>query len=250
MVGKPGAERRTASQVFRVSVGGLDVAADAIDRSEETRVSERYATIAELCAAQVAVFTSAIPEAEKNVRLEGKKAKPPTCNEVPAPATFTATKEFTSLHAVERFDGWARAQQLVVRTPSGFVLSPFAWKWDDPLDPGCPSIVRNETVEEARVENGHLIIRFGGTRMAMDPAWKSGSHDDGMRVGLVAGAMWCKDENRAMTCKDYSPAFNIPLGEKVQPNRDWAKRVPWSALPWKETVQFHIAPDGTLRKQG
>ncbi len=49
----------------------------------------------------------------------------------------------------------------------------------------------------------------------------------------------------------WNPQYQgLVFGTKVQPHWDFKKRVPWTALPWKDVRPFRITPQGTLQPQG
>jgi hypothetical protein len=151
--------------------------------------------------------------------------------------------------AARLFYGTGADTTLVVESPRGLALTPISWDFDDPNDPGCPSIVRNHSVIGARVDNGHLVILVSGSRQTYVQV-PDDSDDTGARGQLVQSVYWGKDDGHGISFRHHDPQYQFQLGQKIQPRGDKFKMVPWAELPWTHTRRFHIAPDGTLRLQG
>lgn len=250
VVGTPGKERRAGHEPLRVVTGSLDTPAPSFAFQDAFGATEGSAAdVAAACAAFVAAQASAKPVFETDPPLEPKE---PTCAEVPLPFAFAPSGAFRSVHVVARqtrFQGRGRA--LVVETPRGFFTSPFTWGVrDDPSDPGCPSIVREEDVEAVRVDNGQLVVVYAGTRGTWVDT-RNAPGDDGYREVLVRGAYWGRlDGAGALTFRHWNPQYQEALGHKTQPDGRRDKRVPWSALPWVDERPFHVDRAGALRIQG
>jgi hypothetical protein len=243
VVGRPGKETRRVDEPVRVAVGDLDAEPDGAQRIDQMpAVEHTYASVASLCAAYVAAVTKRRAELP---RKEDVGAREPSCREIKSPASIGGAGPYKSLRAVRLSDGIAEGNSLVVEGAGGFALTPVAWDWVDPDDPGCPSIVRGKALIEARVDNGYLVVVVAGERSTMvEP---TAPDDAGWRGQLVRTVFWAKDEGKGLVFRYYDPQFNPSLGEKMQPR---PKRLPWESIPWEHVRPFHIAPDGSLRIQG
>jgi hypothetical protein len=252
VVGKPGAEKRDPSDPLVVALRTLDQA-DGAPLGIETSLDIPAAkSIAALCAAWIPKQA----EVAKSVASGfGLKVGIPSCVEVPAPVPFTPAAPYKSVRALKLNDGLRSGTDLVVETARGFFLLNAMYQEIDPTDPGCPSIVRMESIEELRVENGHLLVVAAATRGSyVDPAPPD---EDGYRYALVRMALWAKDDGKTFVTRLWNPQFHGGLGEKIQPFGP-LKYVngaqvpvpsrPWSSIPWKDLVNFRITPNGTLQR--
>lgn len=250
VVGTPGKERRQGHEPLRVTTGSLDAAPPAFAFQDAFGATEGPAKdVAAVCAAFVAAQATAKPAFETDPPLVPKQ---PTCEEVPATFPIALGGPFRSVHVVARQTRFAGSgQALVVETDTGFYLAPFSWGVkDDPGDPGCPSIVREELVESVRVDNGHLVVTYAGTRGTWAEA-RTWPGDDGYRETLVRGAYWAKPDARGRPAfRHWNPQYQEALGHKTQPDGRREQRVPWLSLPWLDARPFHVDPSGTLRLQG
>ena len=219
VVGTPGTERRTEKEPHRVLVGSLDAEPGPLLEMENAPVPEAHRDLAALCKAFAKDVEATKSEHEETAKNHGLKLSPPTCAATAFSTAFTGDAAYKRVLAVRTFDGIQTETALVVEVPRGLVLAPISWSHDDPLDPGCPSIVRMDRVKSLRVENGHLVAVMSGTTTSF------GMDGRAFSVG-VDGATWCKDAGGKLACKTYMPQYNGDIGA------------------------FSIAPDGTIRQQG
>jgi len=172
----------------------------------------------------------------------------PSCSPHQLPVTFTGDATYRGVSALLVSDGLATHHLLVARLAAGYVATSVTWAWDDPTDPGCPSNVYPTTIESVFVQGGHLVTVIGSaTTMYVESKAGAAATEDGARGGLVRTVAWCKGGGRELRCRTHGPPTEQGLGWKMQPNRDWNKRVPWGALPWKDVQAFSIDEDGALR---
>jgi hypothetical protein len=220
VIGDPGKARRTAGAPLRVVIGSLDAEPAKLDGYDW---GDRYQIgpepdLPKLCAAYLRSLDASKAEREQTAATHDLKLETPSCAEAKLSVSFTGDGTYKRLRAVRVFDGMTASTRLVVELPRGHVMLPVWWSVDDPLDPGCPSIVRVRNLHAVRVENDHLVVVLGGYRSAYT--------DEGRYIDVsVPGVTWCKEAGGKITCKEYQPQFQGELGV------------------------FAIAPDGTLRKQ-
>ena len=176
--------------------------------------------------------------------LGAAEARPDArCELVRLHVAFRGDRQYRELRELRVFDGEARYSTLVVVGPRGVARVPLSWNVDDPTDPGCPSIVRPLALEQARVENGHLVlVALGVTAGWAEPL---GDDDPGMRdllVREVAVAKWVGDE---LVLRHYPQFAGPELGTKLRPTFD--SHLPWEVLPWSGRQEFVVLADGTLQ---
>ena len=252
VVGTPGREQRSVDDPLRVSIGSLD--AEPPDLSFETRDAALpgvYKDVAALCAAWERAQVANAAERKSLVdraRDSHLTVGAPSCREEAFAPAFRGDATYKSARAVRISDGVSQGHALVVELARGFALSGISWSWNDPFDPGCPSIVRDQEIGELRVENGHFVAAVDGERVTY--VTPTSETDDGSRDARVRGAAWCKDDGKELACRFYSPSMKPPLGSKVQPARSSRQRRPWSELPWIGMVPFAISADGMLHVLG
>lgn len=220
VVGDPGKERRAAKDPVRVRVGGLDNEPEKI-HVQDVDASQLVGPergIAELCNAYLRSVAAQKASLEEQARVYDLALHGPSCKEAPAPVSFKPDATYKRVFALRVDNGLMAATHLGVEVPRGVVMLPLAWAWDDPLDPGCPSIVRLRGLKSVRVENGHLVAVTDGERYLFDDQGKG-------YAASVVGAFFCKEADGKLVCHDYDAQYNPSLGA------------------------FAIAPDGTLRMQ-
>ena len=245
VVGHPGKERRRGDEALRVAMGSLDERPLPMEWEEpEQESSVPQATIAALCVSFVKTWDGA-PVSEM---YEGLKRDKPSCvEEAPAPA-FTPAAPYKSVHVVRLDNGLGHGKGLVVETARGFWLPPIQWATrDDPTDPGCPSVVRPETIEEIHVENGYLVVIYGGTRTTYVDT-PLGPEDPGNRELLVRSVYWGKEDAKGvLSFRHWNAQYQEAFGTKTQPH--WAKKVDYRSLPWSDLRNFYVDPTGAIRLQ-
>jgi hypothetical protein len=220
VVGDPGKDRRKTKEAVRVVVGGLDEEPPALPVEEipNDRILGPVPGIAELCDAYLRKVDGMRKDLEEEAKMHDLTLHGPSCAEAPLKAPFIGDGTYKRLRAVRASDGISTGTHLVAELARGLVMLPVSWAWDDPLDPGCPSIVRLRGIKSARVENGHLVVVTDGETMRFD--------DQGKGFTVTAlGAVWCRDERSKLLCRSYDAQYQAPLGA------------------------FAIAPDGSLRRQ-
>lgn len=245
VLGRPGKERRHGDEALRVAMGSLDEEPQPMDYEEADQESVAPQTsIAALCSTYVKTWDG-VPASDMVPDM--KRGKPSCAEEGTAPS-FTAAAPYKSVHVVRLDDGLGREKGLVVETAKGFWLTPVRWaRRGDPLDPGCPSIVRPETLEELHVENGYLVAIYGGTRQTYVET-PLGPNDPGYREMLVRSLYWGKEDAKAMlTFRHWNAQYQEAFGAKTQPH--WFNKVEWNTLPWKDLKNFYVDPSGTVRLQ-
>lgn len=223
VVGDPGKARSSGKDPVRVSVGGLDKEPDEIqvDVIPATEIVGPAADLAAVCSTWLRSLDATKKEREETAKNHELTLGGPSCKDVPLKmrAPFTGDATFKAVHAVRLSDGLSSRTQLVVDTPKGSFLLPISWAWDDPLDPGCPSIVRMYALRAARIENGHFLAVLDGDRTSFN--------EEGKPFPIaMTGVAWCKDGGSKPSCKHFDPQFHSPI-----------------------LGSFAIAPDGTLRMQ-
>jgi hypothetical protein len=118
-----------------------------------------FASVAELCASFIAEAKANAPALRESVaELDIDRLKPPYCAAIAEPQPIPANSVYERAVTVRLSDGLWERKQLVVKLARGFVLHPTYWDADDPLDPGCPSIFRAESIEPVRVRGEELIV--------------------------------------------------------------------------------------------
>jgi hypothetical protein len=211
VIGDTGVERRGPDEPLRVAVGGLDQPLPEDYEStaiSDTKVDNRaFRDEREGCAAFIHDTAADRQQLEATARENGLKLGKPSCTPTQERFEFSADPVYRRVLAVREFDGISRDTRLVLQLPRGWVRLPITYRWDDPLDPGCPSIFRPERVEFLRVENGFLVIAVVGPAGIM-------YSDDGKASPIEArGATWCKESNAALTCREYNPQNMGSLGD-------------------------------------
>lgn len=206
VVGTPGQERRGPNDKLRVSIGSLDQQVSPLLTMDEAPVTGVSRTLGDVCKDYVAAVARARASYEETAKQHELTLKEPTCKLVPLRAAFTGDATYKRVAAVRLFDGISGDTTLIVETPRGFVRTPISWSGDSPLDPGCPSIVRDHTVKSLRVEHGHLVAVLTGQRgtIDMEGRWKPWDLD---------GAYWCKEESGTLACKRYMAQYNGDIGD-------------------------------------
>jgi hypothetical protein len=267
VVGTPGVARRAVTDRLRISLRALatkDEAPPLIDSIAQIP-AYRARALAGACSAwlknlseQLAVEKLAVEKLEEN----DQHLKPgvPFCVEEPLELPFTSVAPYKSVHAVRVSNGIGSHRELVVETARGFFFTSIRWAENDPRDPGCPSIVRNISVEEVRVEHGYLVAIVAGERMGyVEVPNVAPDFDDGMRVELVRSVYWSKDDGTAFQTQYWSAQYNQNFGSKLQPRNNRRYRagmdpvsipgLPWSTIAWRGLRPFRITQSGTLQPQ-
>ena len=257
VVGKPGAERRAATQPLVVALKSLDRESQVPLGLETSENIVPQKTMRETCNAWLARAMDAlkIPNA-----LYAGKPGVPTCVEAPLSVPFTPQAPYASVHGVKWNDGIARGLGLVLETSRGFFfLDAAAYAVNDPTWPGCPSVVLPVTLEELRVDNGHFVAVFGGTSVTY--VTPKSDFDLGHRTMLSRIVLWGKDDGTTFTTKTRDPQFHTNLGTKTQPrgrsefdpanpgSQLWVPEKPWSQLPWVGLVPFKISSTGVFQER-
>jgi hypothetical protein len=227
----------------------VDASSDPpLDEDAPASLSGAYPTVAALCAAYVAAAQKRLAEDAARDPTRAPNLSTLGCREVPSPVAFRPAGGYRSVRAVHATGPFGSDSTLVVEGPRGFSLAPVYWNVVDLDDPGCPSIIRERTVEEVRVEGAWIVIVVGGDRVTYVDT-PSFPEDSGARVELVRGAVWGKADASGVAFRRYNWEMLPPLGRKVQPRGLNAKPVPWRALGWTDLTPFHVAPDGALQIQ-
>ena len=257
VVGDPATAVR-AREPLRVGVGSLDAKIEEMkfeDVEESQLGQEAFPSIDALCnkfiakeKAALAEFIAGGPAVNSRQLVPGSVS----CHEIPSPVAFAAKGPYRGIRAVHRSDGFASGSELVLESARGMQLLPITWAVDDVGDPGCGCIVRNQLVEEVRVEGDHLVFvvdadRIGGVR---DTKTKLGPNDDGTRVILLRNVYWGRfaSEN-VFALRQYNVMYQTPLATKTQPHGFNAPRTPWATIPWEDVRPFSIGTDGVLHVQ-
>ncbi|MBS2012878.1 MAG: hypothetical protein JST00_08330 [Deltaproteobacteria bacterium] len=205
VVGAPGKERRSPTDKLRVRIGSLDQEVSSLLTMELLPVTKVSRTLDDVCKSYVAAITRDRAALEQTAKEHDLKLGEPTCVVVPLGAAFAGDATYRSVAAVRLFDGISSNTNLVVETPRGFVLSPISWSTDSPLDPGCPSIVRDHTVKSLRLEHGHVVAVLTGEHGGFDLQGK-------WRPSDVDGAYWCKEEQGKLACQRFMAQYNGDIG--------------------------------------
>lgn len=222
VVGKPGKERRKDAKPMRVAVGGLDKPVDDLSTEDvSSEVSPPAKDLATLCATFIKRAREQLPALRDRVRAEKLDVGEPTCAETKLTPAFAPVGSFREARALRLFDGVVAWNQLVVGYSAGLALLPVSWGFDDPLDPGCPSIVRVDGLRGVRVENGNFLAVTDGHRMIGETV----DEELVMKRAPAIGAVWCKDQGATLRCSAHEASRQESLGA------------------------FAIAPHGTLRRQ-
>lgn len=221
VVGVPGAERRAAGDPLRVVVGSIDQEPETMADSQAVEIVKASADLSALCTEYLRDVAALKAELEETAHTHDIELHGPSCAEIPTPLTaaFKADATYKRVLMVAVSDGLRSGRRLVVEVPRGLVLTSIGWTTDDPLDPGCPSIVRVDRIDGLRIENGHLVAVLGGQRGGYDAA---GNY----QPFRLRGAEWCKEAGGKLGCKYYEAQYR-PLLE-----------------------HFAITPGGTLVRQG
>lgn len=197
---------------------------------------------ASLCRAWVKAAASDLPQRARSFD-DPRLARTPRCRVEPRPVPFTPTGPWRSLHVAHVDDGIVTSTRLVVGTDDGVWLSPFAWGWDDPFDPGCPGIIWDVEVDRVVVDRGNLVVVLAGERsIHVEP---TADDDPGYRTQLVRTAWWVSQDGPALRFHVFVPEVDDPpsaLGTKIQPHHD--RRVPWERLPWRDVRRFTFDAQG------
>ena len=125
------------------------------------------------------------------VTVEGEPARASSALD---DARIELTAPFLDVKAVTTSSDGRTETYLVVRTADGWVQvdAPLLVAWDD--DPGCPSVERESTIAEVRVERGVLVVVT-----TADRDWYADA-----RSGFVqlTKARACRLADGAVTCSD------------------------------------------------
>jgi hypothetical protein len=254
VVGKPGEEKREPNQPLVVAIKTLDQEDESPLGIETSADIVSHKSVKAVCDAWI----RGIDHTGTLAMYSGLKPTTPSCTEAPVPVAFAPVGIYKSVHAVKLNNGIGNGMDLVLETSRGFFLLGVDYHWENPLDPGCPSIVRIETVEELRVDNGYFVVVVGGTRGAyVTPT--SPSDSDGYRYALSRTAFWAKDDGKQLSTKFWNPQFHPDFGIKIQAHSPLQigkngqniapPSAPWSSLPWKDFMNFRITPSGVLQVQ-
>jgi hypothetical protein len=167
----------------------------------------------------------------------------PRCEEIATGVPFEKGAGFHAVRAVRVFDGSATYSTLLVESALGVSALPVSWDVDDPNDPGCPSIVRGESIEQLRVQNGLLVVVMLGVTTRFVEVPDGPTPDSGARAALVREVTVAKLDGTTIHARKFEAWSGPELGEKVQPTE---MRVAWSSLAWKRRRGFVVNGDGTL----
>jgi hypothetical protein len=260
VLGKPGKLLRAPNERLHVALKTLEPQDETPYGVQTFESKAPEPSIAKVCDAFLKESATTLLTARaEDLRLQDVTFGKPTCTEIASPAPFSATADYKSVHALSLYNGIMKSKSIVVETKRGFFLTWVTWNQQDPLDPGCATIARVETIEELRVDNGYFVAVLGAERAtyieSTDP------NDDGFRMSLVRTAQWGKDDGKSFTTTYWDPQYHEGLGFKVQPKPDhltvpatqqvtFPPRSPWSALLWKDAPPFRVSPSGVLQPQG
>lgn len=222
VVGTPGASRRTSNEPLRVVVGTLDQPPELMGDLDTTPVlAKAYPDVSALCVDYLKSVAASKRELEETARTHEIALTGPSCIEKPMTITsaFKGDATYKRIVMLSTSNGIGSELHVVAEVARGLVMTAIGWWTDDPLDPGCPSIVRVDALEAVRVENGHLVAVLRGNRGLY-------VEDGGPSSMLVRDAAWCKEANGKLGCKAYQAQYRPPL------------------------EHFAITPAGTLLRQG
>jgi hypothetical protein len=219
--------------------------ADAVDEDPASELPGIYPSLASLCTEHMNRSVKRHDELLESAKSLNEKLRAPSCTVRGAPVPFAGDGTYLSASTLVVSDGLSSHSLIAARLRGGFVATAITWAWDDPSDPGCPSIVRPVSVLGLSVENGRLVAVIGGeTTMYADAESDKGPTEDGVRSGLVRTVTWCKAGDAEVRCRTHGPPNEQGLGWKIQPHR--SSEVAWAALPWKDFAAFSIGDDGEL----
>lgn len=173
--------------------------------------------------------------------MHGVPRREPTCKEVPVGAPFSPDRTYLGAKALRLSAGVTSWTSLVVETARGLVVTGLRLKEDDPFDPGCGMMVRPELIDSFSLENGHLVVKTGNTRVEY-----LGENDTEGSLALWQGAVWCK-EAATLRCWMYHPEYQEPLAQKHAGPTDRNAEKGWGKLAWVSVVPFTVTATGELR---
>jgi hypothetical protein len=263
VVGTPGVARRGATDRLRISLRALATKEEGPHLIDVSSVIPAYRAqaLGGACSAWLKKLSEQLAEQKPEENAEYLKRGVPFCVEEPLELPFAPIAPYKSVHAVRVSGGIGSHHELVVETARGFFFTGMRWGENDPRDPGCPSIVRNISVEEVRVDNGNLVAIVAGERMGyVEVPNEAPDFDDGGRVELVRSVYWSKDDGTVFQTQYWSAQYNQNFGSKLQPRNNWrfvrvgmnriqVPGLPWSAIAWKGLRPFRITQSGTLQPQ-
>lgn len=158
-----------------------------------------HASIAALCAANIAQAPTTFTTEEGTVLKPKGRAK---CAPLAAGFALPKSDTYLGLSSVKTFNGFGDSTEYVLRVPRGYVSLPLWLGVESNEDPGCPGIVRPDKIDSIRIENGYLVIDLSAP-------YESYVEDERARpiknLRTWGGALWCKEDNAALTCRQYTP---------------------------------------------
>ena len=168
VLGKPGRERRAASDRIVVSIGSLDAPPpEPIAREIEfdhSAFALEYPSVDAFCKAWL-VWAKEHAAAQIAETAQWNDAAPVAkllCAEVPLPPLETATSPWTGVKGVRMAWAFKDATQLFVVTLKGVRMTPIYFDDQRGNPMGCPSIWSREHLDRLRVESGWLIATIDG----------------------------------------------------------------------------------------
>ncbi len=206
VVGIPGKERRAPTDKLRVGIGSLDEQVSPLLTMDHLPITGSSPSLDQLCKDILASIAQHRADYEETAKTHDLTLGKPTCRVVPVHVAFTGDPTFKRVAAVQTHDGISSGTGLVVETPRGWTRTGIGWGGDSPLDPGCPSIVRDRGLDSLRIEHGNLVAVLLGERYSVDMQGRS-------YPVSVKEATWCREEGGKLVCRSYMAQYNGDIGD-------------------------------------
>ncbi len=158
-----------------------------------------FASVTALCANFVAEAKASTPTLLEGVSELDVHLKAPFCTAIPEPHAIPSNPVYERTVTLRLSNGLWERKQLAVKLARGFVLHPTYWNEDDPLDPGCPSIFRADSIEPIRVQDGYLVVIESGQNLV------DSDEQGNLRFAMLHAATWCKEAERNLGCRSFEP---------------------------------------------
>lgn len=245
VVGKPGAQRRTAEDRLLVGVGETQPEPPAHDGLVELSVSRLPASLLApqpsidvLCRKFMAWARLEAPKQEAELAPWNDAAPVPTprCEEEPLPSPLVGSgapwRGVRALHLAWAYDD---AVFLVGELAEGLRLTPIRYRDRYGNGMGCGPVWTRDWLHEVRIEQGWLVASIDGMGPMLADSPIASAHQRGLAM--------CRLRVGALHCLELNPQYSEPLAYKEIADASDRSARP-VGVPWLRETAFHVDGDG------
>jgi len=248
VLGKPGSERRGASERIVVSIGSLDATPPEPITQEldvESRAFAPESPSVDAFCNDWLVWAKAHAAAEIAETEQWNDSAPvaePVCSEVRLPPLQNAASPWTDVKGVRMAWAFHDATHLFVVTPKGIRMTPIYFDDQRGNGMGCPAIWSREHLDRLRVESGWLIATIDGTGPT--------NYDRDTHVQTTMyqrGLAMCRMAGKEFHCLELNPQYAPSLATKTYRSAGGRAQQP-DDVPWEREEDFHVNEKGEISR--